>query len=162
MNKFLCVGDVPADIVDRCCTKIDDSEHYYSLNRLLAGATQKGNTEDMYEPLVSLAEHKSPPPILIIPPPSPQRNIFDSIERADSDTPRRVRRCTRKIITKSTAPKDEGQGLPNLLPDMSVVDVEPSDALVDCPSIAFRRQALSVIEIDIYSGIAYILALFWS
>jgi hypothetical protein len=152
MNKFLRVGDVPADVVDRCCTKIDDSEHSYSLNRLLAKATQRGNTEeDKYEPLVSLAEHESLPPILIIPPPSPQRNIFDIIEGADSDTPRRVCRCTREIIiTTSTALKGEEQRLPNLLRDMSVVDVDPSEVLVECPSIAFRRQAVSFIEIKLH------------
>jgi hypothetical protein len=88
-----------------------------------------------------------------------QRIIFDIIERegADSDALKAARFCTRKILITAAQEvklEDDGQNLPNILPDMSLVDVNPDLAQVDSNTIkgGFRRQAVSFIEVEVNSG----------
>jgi Fungal protein kinase len=78
--------------------------------------------------------------------------MFDIIEREGSDS-NMDRRCMRKILaTKSKALDDEGQGLPNTMPDLSVVDVDPTLSHTDSimiDRVPFRGQAASFLEVKI-------------
>jgi hypothetical protein len=62
-------------------------------------------------------------------------NIFDIIEceSDDSEALLNTRRCTRK--SQSQPFDDEGQGLPAVLTDMSVIDVDPIQTLLDSATI---------------------------
>jgi Fungal protein kinase len=56
-------------------------------------------------------------------------------------------------VTKATPLNDEGQGFPNTLPDMSVIDIDPTLAKASAQAIdvdkIFRRQSVSFLEIKI-------------
>jgi Fungal protein kinase len=80
--------------------------------------------------------------------------MFDIIERegADAKELNAHRHCMRKIlVTTSKALDDEGQGLPNTMPDLRVIDVDPtiSHAASVAVQRVFHRQAASFFEVKI-------------